>query len=51
MEQIIFYEITLLEAGRSGGILCEMHNDALEGGAFEQGDYMLKMNLWDRKLK
>jgi hypothetical protein len=28
-----------------------MHTDALEVSAFEHGDYMLKMNLWDRKLK
>jgi hypothetical protein len=34
--------------GKSGGILCGVKKDLYDVGSFQQGEYMLQMNLWDK---
>lgn len=34
--------------GRSGGILVGVKTDLYDVGSFQQGDFMLQMNLWDK---
>lgn len=38
-------------SGKSGGILVGLNLEFLDVGSFMDGDYMLQMNLWDKKLK
>ena len=35
--------------GRSGGILVGINIDRFDVGGFSEGEYMLQMNLWDKK--
>ena len=35
--------------GRSGGILIGINIDRFDVGGFSEGEYMLQMNLWDKK--
>lgn len=37
--------------GKSGGILVGVLLDRFDVGSFSQGEFMLKMNLWDKMLK
>lgn len=34
--------------GKSGGILYGVRKDLFDVGSFQQGDFMLQMNLWDK---
>lgn len=38
-------------SGRSGGILVGINLEYLEVGSFIDGEFMLQLNLWDKKLK
>jgi hypothetical protein len=35
--------------GKSGGILVGIKHDDLDVGAFDQGDFMIKVKIWDKK--
>lgn len=37
--------------GKSGGILVRINIEFLDVGGFTEGDYMLQMNIWDKKMK
>jgi hypothetical protein len=37
--------------GKSGGILCGVKNELYDVGSFQQGEFMLQMNLWDKMKK
>jgi hypothetical protein len=37
--------------GKSGGILVGILLERFDVGSFTQGEFMLKMNLWDKELK
>ena len=37
--------------GKSGGILVGARNEFYDVGSFQQGDFMLQMNLWDKSNK
>lgn len=37
--------------GKSGGILVGINLEFLDVGGFFEGDFMLQMNLWDKKLR
>jgi len=37
--------------GKSGGILSGINTDLLDVGSFQEGHFMLQLNLWDKKLK
>lgn len=37
--------------GKSGGILVGVRIDLYDVGSFQQGDFMLQMNLWDKTNK
>jgi len=37
--------------GKSGGILCGVRKDLFYVGSFQQGEFMLQMNLWDKIKK
>jgi len=37
--------------GRSGGILVGISVGHFDVGAFQEGEFMLQMNLWDKQLK
>jgi hypothetical protein len=35
--------------GKLGGILVGIKHDDLDAGAFDQGDFMIKVKIWDKK--
>jgi len=37
--------------GKLGGILVGVKLELYDVGSFRQGDYMLQLNLWDKKIK
>jgi hypothetical protein len=37
--------------GKSGGILVGVRKEWFEVGSFQQGDFMLQVNLWDKVAK
>jgi hypothetical protein len=37
--------------GKSGGILVGVRIELYDVGSFQQGKYMLQVNLWDKQLK
>lgn len=37
--------------GKSGGILVGINMEFLDVGSFTEGEYMLQLNLWDKKLR
>lgn len=36
---------------KSGGILCGIKNEYFDVGSFEQGEFMIQLNLWDKIIK
>ena len=42
---------TIFAHGKSGGILCGVRKDLFYVGSFQQGEFMLQMNLWDKIKK
>jgi hypothetical protein len=41
--------IRMPSKGKSSGILVGIKNDDLEVGAFDQGDFIIKVNIWGKR--